>query len=60
MSMMRCDDCSKLVDTDEWPESLYVGEENGYRKRDGSDCECLCSDCFTNREMQKSNLRSGK
>ncbi len=31
MSMMRCDGCSRLVDTDETPDSLYIA---------GKDCLC--------------------
>lgn len=34
MSMMRCDECERLVDTDDDPDSLYV------KKR-----ECLCKGC---------------
>lgn len=34
MSMMKCDECSRFVDTDSDPDSLYVPE-----------AECLCKGC---------------
>ena len=35
MSIMRCDKCSNLVDTDEKPESLYIVGH-----------DCLCEWCL--------------
>lgn len=36
MSMMRCNDCERLVDTDDDPDSLYVVDH---------DDQCICEHC---------------
>jgi len=43
MSMMRCHFCGEIVDTDQFPDSLYV---------EGHDGRCVCDYC-----MQARNLR---
>lgn len=43
MSMDKCKDCDKLIDTDCYPESY----------REEYDDLCLCDDCFDSREIQR-------
>lgn len=43
VSMMRCDGCSRLVDTDEAPDSLYV--------KDG---QCWCESCCAREGLEPS------
>jgi len=43
MSMMLCSYCSELVDTDEFPDSLYVA---------GHDGKCVCDYCREARNLR--------
>lgn len=48
MSMMKCDNCEVLIDTDSDPESLYV-----------VDIKCFCLDCRDSKEVE-SEVRKHK
>lgn len=43
MSIMLCRLCGHPVDTDEYPESLYV---QGYKDK------CVCEGCFTEKDLE--------
>jgi len=47
MSIMRCDDCERLVDTDDDPDSLYIQGK-----------ECLCITCRSRMETEIDELYS--
>jgi len=60
MSMMKCDTCNELVDTDEFPLSMYATEDLGARKANGQDFDCLCPSCWDNQNQMSENRRSGR
>jgi len=43
MSMMKCSYCKRSVDTDQFPESLYIIGHEG---------KCVCIDCTEIRSLQ--------
>ena len=59
MSMMKCDGCGELVDTDEYPDSLYA-EEEGIKLDNSKIPDCICSSCWENWQQMYDNRRSGK